>query len=62
MRSTGSVLALLVLILSLISGCSCLAAQSYAQPDAKSTTLTGRLTLAKTTKALGRHKVGFGRS
>jgi hypothetical protein len=31
-------------------------------PHAESTTLTGRLTLAKTTKALGRHKMGFGRS
>jgi hypothetical protein len=32
MRKTGSVLALLVLVLSLISGCSCLAAQAYDQP------------------------------
>jgi len=42
MGRVASVLAVLVLMSSLITGCGCLAADSYEKPRAKNTTRIGR--------------------
>ncbi len=56
MRRSISMLAMLVLVLSFIAGCDCLAATATVNQRAKSIRPIGRATVADTTKATGRHK------